>query len=293
MFLGVFALFTTFSIGMVFADESKTSQSSGPNGHLAPPLKQIKAGTQPHNVVCDSGLELAQKNGDRMSVCVKLETKIELTVRGWAQDDRVMLGCIGERVSLCYPKDTEVYRNELKKYYGIKICTSEYPTVTISSPDHDPEPSTIILKIGVNNTTCWTNESDEPVTLTSEDGRWSTGILYPYDSKFIQFNQTAFYKYHGQPQTAINGRIAIISDQTEFLPIMEKLQIAREIIKIDMGNPITGIGVGNADNVLDITIHEGELKKNPNAEEYYKKRYQDMIPFDIPIRIDFGHVVPT
>lgn len=231
--LEVFALFTISSIGMVFADESKTSQLSDPNGHLAPPLKQIKAGTQPHNVVCGFGLELAQKKGDRMSACVKLETKIELTVRGWAQDDRVMLGCIGERVNLCYPKDTEVYRNELKKYYGIKICTSEYPTVTISSPDH------------------------------------------------------------GQPQTAINGRIAIISDQTEFLPIMEKLQIAREIIKVDMGNPITGIGVGNADNVLDITIHENELKKNPNAEEYYKKRYQNMIPFDVLIRIDFGHVVPN
>lgn len=81
------------------------------------PLKQIKAGTQPHNVACNSGLELAQKKGGETSACVKLDTKIELTVRGWAEDDRVILGCIGERYSICYPEDKSEYRKLLQKYY--------------------------------------------------------------------------------------------------------------------------------------------------------------------------------
>jgi hypothetical protein len=227
-------------------------------------------------VQCKSGLVRTIKviDFDRF-YCVSPETKQILIKRGWAFDDskacRSPMDCADSSVSL---------------------DRTEYSIITIFSRDHDPNPRTLVLQIGVNETTYWKNESGEPVTLTSEDGRWSTGTIPPHDGKTIKFNQTAFYKYRGDPQTAINGRIAIISDQTGFLPIQEKLAIAREIIKVDMGNPITGIGIGNADNVLDITIHENELKKNPNAEEYYKKRYQDMIPFDVPIRMDFGHFEP-
>lgn len=188
-----------------------------------------------------------------------------------------------------YLEQEFVVRNN---FSGISIDRTIYPTIIVSSPDHDPNPRSIVLQIGVNNTTYWKNESNIPITLTSEDKRWSTGLIPPNEGKVIQFNETAFYKYRGLPSTTINGRIAILSDQTEFLPIPEKLAIAREIIKVDMGNPITGIGIGNADNVLDITIHEDELEKNPNAKEYYKKRYQDMIPFEVPIRIEFGHVEP-
>jgi hypothetical protein len=82
-----------------------------------PPLKQIKEGIQPHNVKCKIDLELAQKKGGETSACVKLSTKIELTVRGWADDDRVILGCTNERIHLCYPEDKYEYRQLLQKYY--------------------------------------------------------------------------------------------------------------------------------------------------------------------------------
>lgn len=98
------------------------------------PLKQIKTGTQPHNVVCDSSLELAQKKGNRMSACVKLETKIELIIRGWAQDDRILLGCIGDRVSQCYPDDPKEYRNKLYDSYfgkGNLPSSSDYNFTTL------------------------------------------------------------------------------------------------------------------------------------------------------------------
>lgn len=188
-----------------------------------------------------------------------------------------------------YLEQEFVVRNN---FSGKSLDRLVYPTIFVSSPDHDPNPSSIILQIGVNNTTYWKNESNVPITLISEDKRWSTGLIPPNEGKVIQFNETAFYKYHSLSSTILDGRIAILSDQTESLPIWEKLAIAREIIKVDMGPPITAIGIGNADNVLAITIHEDELEKNPNAEEYYKKRYQNMIPFEVPIRIKFGHIEP-
>ncbi len=81
------------------------------------PLKQIKSGTKYHNVQCNDGLVLAQRGNTEKSACVTLDTKIELTVRGWAHDDRVILGCTGERVQKCYPQDRDEYRKKLQNYY--------------------------------------------------------------------------------------------------------------------------------------------------------------------------------
>ncbi|MGI0041053.1 MAG: hypothetical protein ACRD94_03710 [Nitrosopumilaceae archaeon] len=84
---------------------------------VSSPLKQIKTGIKYHNVQCNDGLVLAQRGNTERSACVKLDTKIELIIRGWAYDDRIILGCLGERVQKCYPEDKEEYRNALKHYY--------------------------------------------------------------------------------------------------------------------------------------------------------------------------------
>lgn len=81
------------------------------------PLKQIKSGIKYHNVQCYDGFELVYKKGADISACVKLETKIELTVRGWAEDDRIILGCTTERHDICYPTDRDDYRATLQRYY--------------------------------------------------------------------------------------------------------------------------------------------------------------------------------
>lgn len=290
-----------------------------------PPKFQVERGMKPDRVKCNDGLVLVTKSSDSSPACITLETKQVLVERGWAKElsydvqisgqdaqkicdvlkwsctaDQTFWGIkIGDKITVEQQFDGKTYRFELSPsefcYHwegaGVSLCRTDYPTVTISSL-HDPRPDALILEIGVNNTVYWKNESDVPVTLASEDGRWSTGVILPNDGKTITFNQTAFYEYRGLPHAAINGRIAIISDETGSLPISERLQIAREIIKVDMGNPITGIGVGNAGNVLAVTIHEDELKNNQDAESYYKKRYSEMIPFDVPIRISFGHASP-
>lgn len=251
---------------------------------LLSPLKQFESGIPIDEISCKENLQLVIRVNNDSPACVKPATRTDLIHRGWAKPDERSL-------AFDYSKNCEA---PLKcEHDKTSLDRTTYPLITILPPDRDPDPHRIILQIGVNDTTYWKNESDVPIILTSEDGTWSTGLISPNDGKVVKFNHTAFYKYRGLPSTTINGRIAIISDQTEFLPILEKLQIAREIIAVDMGNPITGIGVGNADNVLDITVHEDELKKNPDAEQYYKKRYHDMIPFDVPIRIEFGHVILT
>ncbi|MFB5627799.1 MAG: hypothetical protein ACE5R5_06345, partial [Nitrosarchaeum sp.] len=51
---------------------------------VLPPLKQVKDGTLPADVICNQGLELAFKlNGQ--SACVKPTSIQKLITRGWTQ----------------------------------------------------------------------------------------------------------------------------------------------------------------------------------------------------------------
>jgi plastocyanin len=84
---------------------------------IPPPLKQIKSGIKFHNVECNDGLVLAKRGNSERSACVKLDTKIELTVRGWADDDRAIIGCRGDMAQKCFPEDKEEYRKALRYYY--------------------------------------------------------------------------------------------------------------------------------------------------------------------------------
>jgi len=47
-----------------------------------PPLKQMKQGTPPSEVICNEGLQLIMRNGGS-SACVRMETAIKLEERGW------------------------------------------------------------------------------------------------------------------------------------------------------------------------------------------------------------------
>jgi hypothetical protein len=88
------------------------------------------------------------------------------------------------------------------------------------------------------------------------------------------------------------GSKEIITKESKF-PLWYRLSEAQRIVTESFGKlPITGVGV-DIKNELEIMIHEEELKKFPNAKEYYEKLFQDMFPFEVPFRIEFGHVIPV
>jgi len=95
---------------------AKNHESSN-SQYMNSPLKQFMSGIPIGEIQCKEEMVLITKSGDGSPVCVTIFTKIELIVRGWTDDDRVLLGCIGERVSKCYPDDPKEYRNKLYDYY--------------------------------------------------------------------------------------------------------------------------------------------------------------------------------
>jgi len=151
-------------------------------------------------------------------------------------------------------------------------------------------PNTSVIHLEKNNTVTWINESDSPAIVYERDNQWSVDSIEPKMGGQINFNHTGFYEYFVMDASNMgHGRLALVSNDTNSLPNMTKLEIARAIVEQDVDNyPIIGLGIGNAKNSLGIYIDKKYLEEDPNAHSFFMKRYTEMIPFDVKITITFG-----
>ncbi|MBI3253173.1 MAG: hypothetical protein HYZ56_00340 [Nitrosopumilales archaeon] len=81
----------------------------------------------------------------------------------------------------------------------------------ISNPELQlfPNPQSITVVLGINNTVRWVNEDDSGRTLTADDNTWTTGLIKPGSSKSIIFNKTGTHGYHGEPGPWIKGTVIV------------------------------------------------------------------------------------
>lgn len=165
-----------------------------------------------------------------------------------------------------------------------------YPIISHNNARITPIPNTSVIYLERNNTVTWINESDAPAIVYERENQWIVNSIEPKMEGKIKFNQTGFYEYFVKDaNNRGHGRLALVSNDTNSLPNMTKLEIARAIVEQDVDNyPIIGLGIGNAENSLGIDIDKKYLNEDPNAHSFFMKRYTEMIPFDVKITITFG-----
>lgn len=79
-------------IGVILADASQGKDGSDKTtsvpkqsiAYFPPPVKQVKAGTEPANVTCTEGLELVLKMSNGQPACIRPSSVEKLIERGWA-----------------------------------------------------------------------------------------------------------------------------------------------------------------------------------------------------------------
>lgn len=116
---------TTYNDGICVVNETEensvksvSDRWGGPiwNYDIKSPLKQFQLGITIDEIQCKENLVLVQKY-DGSPACVSIFTKIELIIRGWGEDDRLLLGCTPSRYETCYPSDKQEYRKALYDYH--------------------------------------------------------------------------------------------------------------------------------------------------------------------------------
>ena len=78
-------------------------------------------------------------------------------------------------------------------------------TVTVDADGASPEQ----VQAGIGETVVWTNASDAPVTLVSEDPQWTSGRLRPGESFSLAFDEAGTYTYQST-DGAITGEVLVV-----------------------------------------------------------------------------------
>ena len=172
-----------------------------------------------------------------------------------------------------------------------------YPITDSSHTFTTIVPRTITIYLEKDNKVTWVNKIFFTATVYGINGTWSTGEISPSMQKSIQFNSTGFYDYQVDTTYEGNGgEIIALSNETNTLPIDIRMKMGMSIVSGYLGNDpgLIGVGIGSTENGVMITINQEELTKHEDAELFYYNMYKNLIPFEVPITIDFSTpAVPT
>jgi|CXWL01.1.fsa_nt_gi hypothetical protein len=172
-----------------------------------------------------------------------------------------------------------------------------YPITDNSGTRHMTVPHDITLYLEKDNKITWINKGFFTATVYNPEGTWSTGKIRPSMQKSIQFNKTGFYDYQvDTTNEGLNGGIVAISNETNSLPIDIRMKMGMSIVSghFDNNPALIGVGIGDMEKGVMITINQEELTRQEDAELFYYNMYKNLIPFEVPITIDFSTpAVPT
>lgn len=103
------------------------------------------------------------------------------------------------------------------KYFCKFINSTRIIPVVIPVGASDPEsrtknyiPSVIKVSLGINSTVQWTNVDNVPSSVTSDEGLFDSGPIYPNMTWTYVFDKVGTYNYHSEPHPWMRGQVIVV-----------------------------------------------------------------------------------
>jgi plastocyanin len=90
---------------------------------------------------------------------------------------------------------------------GVTSAGAQSNQQTVSIRDFSFEPAQLSVEPGT--TVTWTNEGNEPHTVTADNGLFDSGVLYPGDSYSVQFDGMGTVSYYCTLHPSMTGGITV------------------------------------------------------------------------------------
>ncbi|MCA9828696.1 MAG: hypothetical protein KC444_09995 [Nitrosopumilus sp.] len=157
-------------------------------------------------------------------------------------------------------------------------------------------PQTLVIDLEENNTVTWVNQGIFTAKITDrERGLWGIDKIKPSAKKSIQLNSTGFYSFLVVADVEGEvGRIVALGNNVDYLSVGNRAKMAQAIISDNFREypELVGVGSGGAPGTgVSITINEKEIELHGDAKSYYHEKYRKIIPFEVPITIEFGEPI--
>lgn len=159
-------------------------------------------------------------------------------------------------------------------------------------------PHNIVMDLRDGDTVTFVNDGSTTVNIfDNSKGLWRFDNVKPSSQRTLVINSTGFYEFLVQNSIlGESGRIVALSENTNSLPVEIRAKMAQTIVGSDFGKEVglISVGSGGAEPGITIGIDEKFQDKHDDAEKFYYEKYRKMIPFDVPITIEFSTpIVPT
>ena len=157
-------------------------------------------------------------------------------------------------------------------------------------------PHDMVMNLTDGNTVTFVNDGLNTVNIFDKSkGIWRFDDVKPSFQRTLIINSTGFYEFLVQnSREGESGDIVVLSENTNSLPVETRAKMAQTIVGSDFrkGVGLISVGSGGAEPGITIGIHE-KFQDKPDAEQFYYEKYKKMIPFDVPIWIEFtSPIVP-
>ena len=90
---------------------------------------------------------------------------------------------------------------------GVTSAGAQSNQQTVSIRDFSFQPAQLSVEPGT--TVTWTNEGNEPHTVTADNGLFDSGMLYPGDSYSVQFDGMGTLSYYCTLHPSMTGGITV------------------------------------------------------------------------------------
>ena len=103
---------------------------------------------------------------------------------------------------------------------GVTSAGAQSNQQTVSIRDFSFEPAQLSVEPGT--TVTWTNEGNEPHTVTADNGLFDSGVLYPGDSYSVQFDGMGTVSYYCTLHPSMTGGITVGGTPVLEQPVTEQ-----------------------------------------------------------------------
>ena len=163
-------------------------------------------------------------------------------------------------------------------------------------------PHTVLVNMTGNDMVVFENNALNTINIFVSDGATPMPIfgnnakgipifegIKPSSQITLKINGTGYYQFLVQnSREGETGEIVALSENTNSLSVELRAKMAQAIVSGDFRKDVglLSVGSGSAEPGITIGIHE-KFEDELNAEQFYYEKYKNMIPFGVPIRIEF------
>ncbi|MCE9651491.1 MAG: hypothetical protein K8Q89_00265 [Nitrosarchaeum sp.] len=153
-------------------------------------------------------------------------------------------------------------------------------------------PHTLVMNLTDGNIVRFVNDGSTPVNIFDKaKGIWRFDDVKPSSQRVLTMNNTGFYEILVQnSREGESGRIVVLDNNVNSLSVGDRIKMGKAIISDNFQEypELVSVGVGSGEIGVHVTINKKELELHEDAKSYYHEKFSKIIPFEVPIVIEFG-----